>query len=186
MARIALSLPQARPAPVRPLPIPSPQLGPGPRTRAITTVSEFVSGWLGLTLLLAAAALSLYLVQISSMATAGYELQRLEAERDGWLARNEQLAFELSKRRSLAWVEAQAVEKLAMVRPDKSAPVLDMTRPAAAPPSTRGGVRPDPAAESPAVQARRPRPAETGRPTPGDLTVAVDALKNWLVQVSSR
>ena len=85
---------------------------------------EFISGWLGLTLLLATAALSLYLVQLSSVATAGYELQRLEAERDGWLARNEQLELEIAKRRSLPWVEAQAVERLGMVRPEKAGLVL--------------------------------------------------------------
>src|SRR5262245_46033310 len=84
---------------------------------------EFISGWLGLTLLVATAALSFYLVQISTVATAGYELQRLEAERDAWLARNEQLEYELAKRRSLPWVEAQAVGRLGLVRPDKPAPV---------------------------------------------------------------
>ena len=85
---------------------------------------EYLMGWLSLTLIIAAVTLCMYLVQMSVMATTGYDLQRLEAEREVWLARNEQLQYELAKRRSLAWVEAQAVERLGMVRPERPAPVV--------------------------------------------------------------
>ena len=78
-----------------------------------------VFSWIGVALLLGAGAFSLYLIQLSSVATSGYELQRLETERLGWLARNEQLELELAKRRSLAWVEDQAVHRLGMVKVDR-------------------------------------------------------------------
>jgi hypothetical protein len=65
--------------------------------------------------LLIAAAVSLYLIQVNSVTTAGYELQRLEVERKAWLARNEQLELELAKKRSHIWAESQAAATLGMV-----------------------------------------------------------------------
>src|SRR6266545_155357 len=108
MAHIALPLPRR---------IPGLDVS-GPRERFGATSALAIS-WIGMALLFATAALSVYLVQISAVANAGYDLQRLEAERKGWTARNEQLELELAKRRSLAWVESQAVEQLGMVRAEK-------------------------------------------------------------------
>src|SRR5688572_17020261 len=85
-------------------------------SRRIRWIAMLNAGWVGTVLLFGTAAVSLYLIQMSAVATGGYELQRLESERDGWRARNEQLELELAKRRSLAWAEAQAVERLNMVR----------------------------------------------------------------------
>jgi hypothetical protein len=97
-----------------------PSLPTSPHRRfGIAPPSALAITWLGIVLLLITAALGLYLVQISLVATSGYERQRLEAERDGWRARNEQLELELAKRRSLVWVEAQAVQRLGMLRPNK-------------------------------------------------------------------
>jgi hypothetical protein len=76
------------------------------------------TAWLP-TLLLAASLVALvYLVQTSGIATTGYDIQRLQAERAGWQLRNEQLRLELAKRRSLTWVEAEATSRLGMQRPD--------------------------------------------------------------------
>ena len=74
-------------------------------------------------LLLVAACLVLlmYLLQTSGIATTGYDIQRLQVERDDWQLRNEQLQFELGKRRSLTWIEAYATEQLGMVRPEPTA-----------------------------------------------------------------
>ena len=57
-----------------------------------------------------------YLLQTSGVATTGYDIQRLQAERDDWQLRNEQLQLELDKRRSLTWIEAEATGRLGMVR----------------------------------------------------------------------
>lgn len=75
------------------------------------------SGWLPMVLLSACAVTLVYLVQTSGIATTGYDIQRLQVERNNWTLRNEQLRLELAKRRSLAWVESQAVGRLGMVRP---------------------------------------------------------------------
>ena len=49
--------------------------------------------------LLAACLVALmYLLQTSGMATTGYDIQRLQTERDDWQLRNEQLQLELAKR----------------------------------------------------------------------------------------
>src|SRR6266545_620174 len=108
-AHIAISLPRRMPS----LPVNR----PGERLGA----SALAISWIGMTLLFATAALSVYLVQISAVANAGYDLQRLEGERKGWIARNEQLELELAKRRCLAWVESQAAQRLGMVRAEKPA-----------------------------------------------------------------
>lgn len=69
------------------------------------------------TVLVAACALALaYLTQTSGVATTGYDIQRLNAERQEWTLRNEQLRLELSKLGSLAWVEAEATTRLGMER----------------------------------------------------------------------
>jgi hypothetical protein len=139
---------------------------------------EYLSGWLGLTLLFATVAVSLYLVQISTMATAGYELQRLETERDAWQARNEQLEYELAKRRSLAWVEAQATERLGLVRSDRPAPVIRVN----APPSSDQGNTASASQPTAAMSGR----TDSARPRPGDPSVALEALRTWLASWGGR
>ncbi|MBI2756514.1 MAG: hypothetical protein HYX52_07375 [Chloroflexi bacterium] len=58
-----------------------------------------------------------YLVQTGGVATTGYDIQRLQAARADWQLKNDQLRLELAKRRSLAWVEAEATSRLGMQRP---------------------------------------------------------------------
>jgi hypothetical protein len=62
-----------------------------------------------------------YLLQTSGVATAGYDIQSLQLQRDDWQLRNEQLRFELAKRRSLTWIESEATGRLGMVRPEPTA-----------------------------------------------------------------
>src|SRR5688500_2790012 len=75
--------------------------------------------WLPTILLAACAVALVYLLQTSGVATTGYDIQRLQTERREWQLRNEQLRLELAKRRSLTWVEAEAVGRLGMQRPEK-------------------------------------------------------------------
>jgi hypothetical protein len=63
----------------------------------------------------------MYLLQASGVATTGYDIQRLQAERNDWELRNEQLQLELAKRRSLTWIEAEATGRLGMVRAEPTA-----------------------------------------------------------------
>jgi hypothetical protein len=73
--------------------------------------------WLGALTLLVGLVAGSYLAYTSSVATAGYSIQRLRAERDVWRARNEQLRLELARVRSLTWVEHEAVARLGMQKP---------------------------------------------------------------------
>jgi len=172
MAHIALPMPRR-----------FPQLnarGPGER---LGSSSALAISWIGMALLFATAALSVYLVQISAVANAGYDLQRLEAERKGWLARNEQLELELAKRRSLAWVESQAVQRLGMVRAEKPVYVQVDSGHEQEPTASNGAVRPatrGESVESPSGEAR------TGRPEPGNPAWAIEAIQSWLAVLASR
>lgn len=74
--------------------------------------------WLPSILLAACLVAMVYLQQTSGVATTGYDIQSLQVQRDDWQLRNEQLRFELSKRRSLTWIESQATGRLGMVRPE--------------------------------------------------------------------
>lgn len=76
------------------------------------------AAWLPIILLAACAVALVYLVQTSGVATTGYDIQRLQAERSEWQLRNEQLTLELAKLHSLSWVQSEAVGRLGMVRPD--------------------------------------------------------------------
>jgi len=78
-----------------------------------------IATWISGALLFLAVAVGLYLIQVSSVSTAGYEVQRLQAEKKAWQARNEQLELELAKKRSLVWAESQAAERFGMVRAGK-------------------------------------------------------------------
>jgi hypothetical protein len=77
--------------------------------------------WLFLMVVAAGFVLLTYLVQTSSIGTTGYDIQRLQAERDDWQLRNEQLQLELAKRRSLTWIESEATARLGMVRAEPTA-----------------------------------------------------------------
>ena len=73
-------------------------------------------GWLPTVLVAALLVALMYLVEASGIATTGYDIQHLQAERDDWQLRNEQLQLELAKRHSLTWIESEATGRLGMVR----------------------------------------------------------------------
>jgi hypothetical protein len=81
----------------------------------------WATAWLPSILLAACLVALVYLLQTSGVATTGYDIQRLQAERDDWQLRNEQLELELAKRRSLTWIEAEATGRLGMVRAEPTA-----------------------------------------------------------------
>jgi hypothetical protein len=81
----------------------------------------WATAWLP-SILLAACLVSLvYLLETSGIATTGYDIQRLQGERDDWQLRNEQLQLELAKRQSLTWIESEATGRLGMVRAEPTA-----------------------------------------------------------------
>ena len=77
--------------------------------------------WLPSILLAGCLVAMVYLLQTSGVATTGYDIQSLQLQRDDWQLRNEQLHFELAKRRSLTWIDAEATGRLGMVRPEPTA-----------------------------------------------------------------
>ena len=81
----------------------------------------WASAWLPSVLLAGCLVALVYLLQTSGVATTGYDIQRLQAERDDWQLRNEQLRLELAKRQSLTWIESEATSRLGMVRPEPTA-----------------------------------------------------------------
>jgi hypothetical protein len=92
------------------MPIPGAQLTHAlPRWRVVLWLIALT----GLVALLAAS----YLAYTGSVATLSYSSQRMRSERDTWHARNEQLRLEVEKRRSLTWVEHEAVSRLQMQKP---------------------------------------------------------------------
>jgi cell division protein FtsB len=160
-----------------------------PTRETIRARSSLAASWVGLAILFATAAVSMYLVQVSSVATAGYELQRLEQERDGWIAKNQQLQFQLAERRSLTWVESQAAQRLGMVRADELQPLnasgADVTptgqRILA---SSRGGSRPSATATSAAPPTGASAPRPPARPEPGSPGAALPVLQSWLAMLT--
>ena len=85
-------------------------------------LSRAAAVWLAALTLLFALISLLYLLQTSAIATSGYDIQRLQAEKADWELKNEQLQLELAKMQSLAWVEARAGQ-LGMQRPEKTVTV---------------------------------------------------------------
>jgi hypothetical protein len=81
----------------------------------------WATAWLPSVLLAGCLVALMYLLQTSSVTTTGYDIQRLQQERDDWQLRNEQLRLELAKRRSLTWIEAEATARLGMVRAEPTA-----------------------------------------------------------------
>ncbi len=124
---------------------------------------------MAVSLLFAGALLSLYLVQVSSVAMAGYDLERLEEERQTWLSRNQQLEVELAKRRSLAWTELQATQQLGMTRSER--PTFLHVAPMDIEPESTG------MPVEPSQTTRRGQVARTLRPLP---TAPIDSLREWL------
>jgi hypothetical protein len=155
----------------------------GESSRRFRWVAALNAGWVGTILLFGTAAVSLYLIQMSAVATGGYELQRLESERDGWQARNEQLELELAKRRSLAWAEAQAVERLSMVRSEPPRYLEVPSGPTLAARSARGGSRPTDAVGR---GGSTPGDGLSARPQPGDPGALLAATREWILQSIGR
>lgn len=93
--------------------------------------------WLGALTALAGVVAASYLAYTGSVATATYSIQRLEAERDAWRTRNDQLRVELGKVRSLTWVEHEAVSRLRMQKAPDAVylPIDGYTPPAARAPT---------------------------------------------------
>lgn len=116
--------------------------------------------WLPVLALLVGLAALIYLVQTSSVATTGYDIQELERERDAWRLRNEQLQLELSKVSSLAWIEREATVRLKMKKPEEVV-----------------YLRVDPGARA------RPAAAERSDPAPAEspLAALTRALAPWLL-----
>ncbi|MPZ14066.1 MAG: hypothetical protein GEU73_06520 [Chloroflexi bacterium] len=133
--------------------------------------------WIGLALILAVTATSLYLIQVSTVATAGYELQQVEAERKAWLARNEQAELEIATRRSLSAVEKQAVDHLGMVRANKTDEVSvspgdwDVARSLVGPTRGTSSTSTDPS---------------NRRPEPGDPAGVFDAIGGLVARIAGR
>jgi len=108
-------------------------VGAGVRRRTTTAALEWrevrvpvvgrlwATAWLPSILLAACLVALVYLLQTSGVATTGYDIQRLQAERDDWQLRNEQLELELAKRQSLTWIESEATGRLGMVRAEPTA-----------------------------------------------------------------
>jgi hypothetical protein len=83
------------------------------------SIPERSRAWVPLVILVTGLVLLLYSMQLGSMTTSGYDLQRLQAERNEWRQRNEQLQLELAKVQSLAWIEVEAVRRLGMEKADR-------------------------------------------------------------------
>jgi hypothetical protein len=91
------------------------------RAQPALVANLYVAGWMPLVALLAGIISLIYLITTSSVVGTGYNIQRLERERDEWHARNAQLELELAKVRSLPWVEAQATTRMGMVKSERPA-----------------------------------------------------------------
>src|SRR5262249_55783522 len=94
-----------------------PDAGRGPASWRGTP--ERSRAWVPLVILVTGLVLLLYSMQLGSMTTSGYDLQRLQSERNEWRQRNEQLQLELAKVQSLAWIEVEAVRRLGMEKADR-------------------------------------------------------------------
>lgn len=119
--------------------------------------SPRVLTWLPLVSILLGIVSLFHLVQTSEVASTGYNIQELQAEETNWKVRNEQLALEVARAKSLSAVEQDASRRLGMVRPkdtvylQPSREVLAMR----ASPISRGEVRDVPELEKPAPQKEK-------------------------------
>jgi hypothetical protein len=160
----------------RPLPA-TPNLAAGQAyARGAVRSHALLASWVAGMFFLASIALSLYLLQVSSVANAGYELARLEVERKEWQARNGQLELELAKRHSLVWTEAQAAQR-GMVRVDKPTYiVVDGYIPPTCPSGKAG-------CSSPVLRA--PDPSSQAVSTPSGPR-RLESLGEWLASLLGR
>lgn len=99
-----------------------------------------IVAWLPLASILVGIVSLFYLAQTSELTTTGYNIQELQTEEKNWKLRNEQLALELARARSLAAVEREAIGRMLMVQPKqvlylRTSPVTGTLR---ASPSSRG------------------------------------------------
>ncbi|MGI5835494.1 MAG: FtsB family cell division protein [Chloroflexota bacterium] len=114
--------------------------------------SSMLLTWLPLVSILMGIVCLFHLVQTSEVTSTGYNIQELQVEEANWKVRNEQLALEVAKAKSLTAIEEEAINRLGMVRPNEtvylqpSNEVLAMR----ASPSSRGDVRDVPDLEKPA------------------------------------
>ena len=105
---------------------PVPRVATAPRRLRLLSLSRTAAVWVAAVALLFGLISLFYLLQTSQIATAGYDVQRLQAEQRDWELRNEQLQLELAKMQSLAWVESRAAQ-MGMRRPERSVTLhLDM------------------------------------------------------------
>ncbi len=131
---------------------------------------------LGLLVLIALAPPA-YLMQTGGALAAGYNIQRLQAERSAWRVRNEQLQLELAKARSLAWIESEAANRLGMLKATNQTVV----RVDVAPPPSAGARTASQAGTLSAGQAQ-PGPSPTNdRPA----TSWLERLATFLTQVTA-
>jgi len=89
-----------------------------PRPRAGPAAVDSGRAWVPLIILGIGLVVLLYSMQLGSVTTSGYDLQRLQLERNEWRQRNEQLLLELAKVQSIAWIEVEAVQRLGMRKAD--------------------------------------------------------------------
>jgi hypothetical protein len=89
--------------------------------RVWSAARERGRAWVPLVILVAGLVLLLYSMQLGGVTTSGYDLQRLQAERNEWRQRNEQLELELAKVQSIAWIEVEAVRRLGMQKASRVA-----------------------------------------------------------------
>ncbi len=118
-------------------------------------LKRWAAAFAGISLL---ALLSLvYLSQASAVATAGYDIKRLESEKKQWQAKNEQLRFQVSQLRSLDRIEREASARLGMCKPQQVVFVSESAAPRPVAVSSRTGERSQSAAavagESPGSQS---------------------------------
>lgn len=111
--------------------------------------SPRLAAWLPLASVLVGIASLFYLALTSELTTTGYSIQELQVEEGNWKLRNEQLALELARAKSLAMVEAEATNRLLLTRPKGivylQARSTDAIRRAS--PASRGQARSVPALE---------------------------------------
>ena len=84
-----------------------------------TLSSPKLTTWLPLISILLGIASLFHLVQMSDVTSTGYNIQALQSDVADLEARNEQLALEVAKAKSLAVIEGEATRRLGMVRPNE-------------------------------------------------------------------
>ncbi|HLG70040.1 MAG TPA: cell division protein FtsL [Chloroflexota bacterium] len=102
-----VAIPRALPRPERP----SPERGPRPRELR-NTVALLVA------ITLISVISLLYMHQAGRLATSGYQISNLQAQRDSLQRENEALEVQLSQLRALPHVEEVATQKLHMTKGD--------------------------------------------------------------------